>query len=212
MIKAVVFDLDGTLTNTLGDIAFAMNRALRMNGLPEHEERAYCRMIGGGVFKLVERAVGEHADKRDDVYRDYQAYYSQHAMDTTHPYAGVPEMLKALEDRSIKLAIFSNKPHADTVRVAGHFFPDVNFAAVRGQMQGVPVKPDPAGALAVAEALDCKPEEFLYLGDMAVDPICAANAGMHGVGVTWGFGDRESLKASPAEHIIDDPMQILDLL
>ena len=212
MIKAVVFDLDGTLTNTLSDIAFSMNRALRMNGLPEHEERAYCRMIGGGVFKLVERAVGEYIDKRDDVYRDYQAYYSQHAMDTTRPYDGVQEMLSALQERGIALAIFSNKPHKDVLNVVKHFFPTVDFKDVRGQMPDVPVKPDPAGALAVAEVLGVKPEEFLYLGDMAVDPICAANAGMHGVAVTWGFGDRASLEASPAEFIIDEPMQVLDLL
>ncbi|MBQ5911213.1 MAG: HAD-IA family hydrolase, partial [Clostridia bacterium] len=96
----------------------------------------------------------------------------------------VQEMLSALQERGIALAIFSNKPHKDVLNVVKHFFPTVDFKDVRGQMPDVPVKPDPAGALAVAEVLGVKPEEFLYLGDMAVDPICAANAGMHGVAVS----------------------------
>ena len=212
MIKAVVFDLDGTLTNTLGDIATSMNRALRLHGLPEHEELAYTKMIGNGVFKLVERAVGDHPDKLDAVYQTYQAYYSQHAMDTTHPYDGVHEMLLALAERGISLCVFSNKPHADTVNVVAKFFPDVPFWMVRGQMPGFPVKPNPAGALVIAQSVGAEPDEFLYLGDMAVDMQCAQNADMHGVAVTWGFGDRASLEASPAEHIIDTPMQVLDLL
>ena len=105
MIKAVVFDLDGTLTNTIGDIARSMNYALRQNGLPEHEESAYVRMIGGGVHKLVDRAIGSRSDMHDAVYQTYQPYYSQHAMDTTCPYDGVPEMLAALAERGLQLEI-----------------------------------------------------------------------------------------------------------
>lgn len=212
MIKAVLFDLDGTLTNTLGDIAASMNRALRLNGLPEHEEKDYCRMIGNGVQKLVERATGGCAEKHEAVYQTYQQYYSLHAMDTTRPYDGVPEMLAALTARGVKLCVFSNKPHPDAVSVVARFFPDVPFSDVRGAMPGVPVKPDAAGALAAAEKLGCAPDEFLYLGDMAVDVNCARNAGMHSVGVTWGFGTADSLREANAEHLIDHPMDVINLL
>ncbi len=212
MIKAVVFDLDGTLTNTLGDIANSMNYALRLHGLPEHETQAYCRMIGDGVHKLVERAVAGRDDLHDAVYQTYQAYYSQHAMDTTAPFDGVLDMLAALQERGLKLAVFSNKPHPDTVKVVAHCLAGVKFDAVRGAMPDVPVKPDPAGAFAVAEALGVKPEEFLYLGDMRPDMVCAKNAGMHSVGVTWGFGTAESLREANAEYVIDHPMELIGIL
>ena len=212
MIKAVVFDLDGTLTNTIGDIARSMNYALRQNGLPEHEESAYVRMIGGGVHKLVDRAIGSRSDMHDAVYQTYQPYYSQHAMDTTCPYDGVPEMLAALTERGLQLAVFSNKPHPDTQKVVAHCLADAKFDVVRGAMPDVPVKPDPAGAFAVAEALGVKPEEFLYLGDMSVDIVCAKNAGMHSVGVTWGFGTAESLHEAGAEYVIDHPAELLNIL
>jgi len=113
-----------------------------------------------------------------------------------------------LQKQGVKLCVFSNKPHADTCRVVEHFFPEVHFAAVRGQMEGVPVKPDPAGALAMAEALGVAPADFLYLGDTDVDMICARNAGMHPVGVTWGFRDEEELRSAGAERLIHHPMDL----
>lgn len=203
-----MFDLDGTLTNTLEDIAFAMNRALRIHGLPEHPVEKYRYLVGSGARMLAKRAVGERDDVLENVLQTYQAYYQEHNLDRTAPYDGVTEMLQALQARGVKLCVFSNKPHADTCRVVEHFFPGIDFAAVRGQMEGVPVKPDPAGALAMAEALGVAPADFLYLGDTDVDMICARNAGMHPVGVTWGFRDEEELRSAGAERLIHHPMDL----
>lgn len=209
MIRAVVFDLDGTLTNTLDDIADAMNRSLRLHGLPEWPVEAYRYLVGDGAKKLAERAVRERQELALSVQKQYQAYYEKHTRVKTQPYAGVPEMLRALQGRGVPLAVFSNKPDADTKGVVGHFFPDIAFAAVRGQLEGVPVKPDPAGAFAVAEQLGVEPGEVLYLGDTSTDMQCALNAGMHPVGALWGFRTEEELRSSGAECVIDKPQDIL---
>lgn len=209
MYRAVLFDLDGTLTNTLEDIAFAMNRALRLNGLPEHPVNAYRYFVGDGVHMLVRRAIGERQEMEDAVFHTYQDYYKEHNLDRTRPYDGVPEMLAALQEKGLKLCVFSNKPDADTRRVVAHFFPQVNFVVVRGQVEGVPVKPDPAGALAVAAECGIAPENFLYLGDTDVDMLCAQRAGMHPVGVTWGFRTAEELEKAGAERLIDHPTKTL---
>lgn len=209
MYQAVLFDLDGTLTNTLEDIAFAMNRALRLHGLPEYPVDAYRYLVGNGAKVLAQRAVGERKELAEDVQRTYQAYYQEHSLDRTQPYEGIPELLAELQRRGVKLCVFSNKPHEDTCRVVEHFFPQVDFAVVRGQMDGVPVKPDPAGALAAAEAVGVAPEDFLYLGDTDVDMRCAQNAGMHPIGVTWGFRTAEELLAAGAERLIGKPLELL---
>lgn len=209
MIQAVLFDLDGTLTNTLEDIAFAMNRALGLHHLPQHPVDAYRYMVGNGAKVLAQRAVGERSDLAEQVQRDYQAYYEKHNLVHTRPYAGIPELLSALQAKGYKLCVFSNKPHADTCRVVAHFFPTVDFAEVRGQQEGVPVKPDPAGALLVAEKLNIPPENFLYLGDTDVDMLCAQQAGMHPVGVAWGFRGAEELRKAGAEKILTKPDELL---
>lgn len=209
MYQAVLFDLDGTLTNTLEDIAFAMNRSLRLHGLPEYPVEAYRYLVGNGARVLARRAVGEHAELAESVQQTYQAYYQEHSLERTRPYDGVPELLQALQARGVKLCVFSNKPHADTCRVVQHYFPQVDFAVVRGQMEGVPVKPDPAGALAAAEQMNVAPEDVLYLGDTDVDMHCALRAGMHPVGAAWGFRDARELQEAGAERVIQHPMDLL---
>ena len=209
MIKAVLFDLDGTLTNTLQDIADAMNRALRLHGLPEWPLEAYRYLVGDGAKKLAERAVRERQELALSVQREYQAYYETHTMVTTQPYDGVPEMLRALEEQGYKLAVFSNKPDADTKNVVAHFFPEVGWSVVRGQAAGVPVKPDPTGALAAAEAMGVSPDEVLYLGDTSTDMACARNAGMHPVGAVWGFRTAQELTDSGAEWLARHPADIV---
>lgn len=211
-IQAALFDLDGTLTNTLEDIADAMNRALRLHDLPTFPTDAYRYLVGDGVKKLAERACRERADLVDSVRQTYQAYYATHTQVKTRPYDGVPEMLAALMDRGIHLAVFSNKPHADTCGVVAHYFPTVRFEVVRGQVEGVPVKPDPAGALAIAREMGVAPEDFVYLGDTAVDMHCAVNAGMRPVGALWGFRDAEELLAGGAVALLDRPMDLLTYL
>lgn len=209
MIRAVLFDLDGTLTNTLEDIAFAMNRALRLHHLPEHPVDAYRYLVGNGARVLAQRAVSEKKEMAESVQQAYQAYYERHNLVRTRPYDGISALLEGLQARGLKLCVFSNKPHADTCRVVAHFFPEVDFAAVRGQMEGVPVKPDPAGALLVAKELDIPPEDFLYLGDTDVDMLCARQAGMHPVGAAWGFRGAEELRQAGAERILQKPEELL---
>ena len=211
MYKAVLFDLDGTLTDTLADIAAAMNRALRLHELPTWPVDAYRYLVGNGAKVLSERCVRERQELSAAVRQTYQAYYETHNLVQTKPYEGVPEMLQALVDRGIRLAVFSNKPDADTKAVVRHFFPQIPFAAVRGQVEGVPVKPDPAGAFALAAEMGLAPGEFLYLGDTAVDMQCARNAGMHPVGALWGFRTAEELRESGAERLIARPGDLLNI-
>lgn len=209
MIQAVLFDLDGTLTDTLEDIAFAMNRALGMHRLPQHPVDAYRYMVGNGAKVLAQRAVGDRADLAEQVQRDYQTYYEKHNLVHTRPYEGIPELLGALQAKGLKLCVFSNKPHADTFHVVEHFFPMVGFAEIRGQQEGVPVKPDPTGALLVAQALNIPPEDFLYLGDTDVDMLCAQRAGMHPMGAAWGFRGEDELRKAGAERVLTHPEQLL---
>lgn len=211
-VKAALFDLDGTLTNTLNDIANAMNRSLRLHGLQEFSVNDYRYLVGDGVKKLAERVCRGRTELEDSVRQAYQAYYRDHAQEQTAPYDGVSDMLQALQRQGIRLAVFSNKPHADTCAVVEHYFPDVAFEVVRGQMEDTPVKPDPAGALAVAAAMQLKPEEFVYLGDTATDMRCAVNAGMHPIGVLWGFRTAEELLESGAQALIEHPSQLMGQL
>ena len=212
MIRAVLFDLDGTLTNTLDDIADAMNRSLRLHGLPEWPVDAYRYLVGDGAKKLAERAVRGRRELALSVQREYQAYYQEHTRVKTKPYDGVPEMLRALQDRGIPLAVFSNKPDADTKNVVAYYFPEIRWTVVRGQVEGVPVKPDPAGALAVAEALGASPDDVLYVGDTSTDMQCALNAGMHPVGVLWGFRTEAELRENGAEKLTAQPEDVLTML
>ena len=209
MYKAVLFDLDGTLTNTLEDIADAMNRALRLHDLPPWPVDAYRYLVGNGAKVLAQRCVRERQEMAQSVQQTYQAWYETHNLVKTRPYEGVPEMLSALAERGLQLAVFSNKPDADTKAVVRHFFPEVPFAVVRGQVEGVPVKPDPAGSLLVAREMSLTPDEFLYLGDTAVDMTCAIAAGMHPVGALWGFRTEEELRRNGAEHLAMRPNDLL---
>ena len=208
MIKAVLFDLDGTLTDTIRDISDAMNYALQQHGLPGWTVAEYCYLVGDGAKKLAERAVRGRQDLALSVQKTYQAYYETHNLVTSKPYDGIPEMLAELQRRGYKLAVFSNKPDADTKNVVAHYFPQVKWDVVRGQMEGIPVKPDPMGAFAAAEAMGVAPDEVLYLGDTSTDMRCAVNAGMHPVGVLWGFRKEDELRNSGAEVIIAHPREI----
>lgn len=212
LIKAVLFDLDGTLTDTLRDIADAMNHSLRLHSLPEWPVDAYRYLVGDGAKKLAERAVRERHELALSVQKAYQSFYETHNLVTTKPYDGIPEMLAALHARGIKLAVFSNKPDADTKNVVRHFFPDIPWTSVRGQVSGIPVKPDPTGAFLTAQALGEAPEDILYLGDTATDMLCARNAGMVPVGALWGFRTEDELRESGATCCLAHPSELPGLL
>ena len=212
MKKAVVFDLDGTLINSLPDISAAMNRSLRKFGLPEFEEDAYKFKVGNGVIKLTERSVGERTDKMDDVLHTYMEDYAQNCRIASYAYPGVAEMLQALVARGMHVCVLSNKDQADTESVMSYYFPAVRFSVIRGRVPGVPLKPDPAPALLIARALAVDPADCWYVGDTATDMNCGNAAGMETVGVLWGFRPREELTAGGAQHLITEPREFLELV
>ena len=211
-MKAVLFDLDGTLTDTIDDIADAMNLALRKFGLPEHPVDDYKYMVGNGARKLAQRAVGDRQDLFPSVLDAYQKQYETHNAVKTHAYPGITELLNALTERGIRICVLSNKPDADTQNVVRHYFPSVSFDAIQGQLDCIPVKPDPAGAIMLAERLGIKPGDFAYLGDTYVDMTCARSAGMHPYGVLWGFRTAQELMESGAEALLEKPLDLLKYL
>jgi phosphoglycolate phosphatase len=212
VFRGVVFDLDGTLLDTLTDLADCLNRVLQRHGLPTHPRDAFRMFIGDGLRMLVQRAMP--ADSRDPVRIDslaaqMNAEYADHWADQTRPYEGIAEMLRGLVAGGLYLAVLSNKPDEFTSPAVRQFFPDIPFAVVRGARPEVPRKPDPAGALQIAAGAGLAPAEFLYLGDSGTDMQTAVRAGMFPVGVLWGFRDADELNANGAAHLLDHPRRLL---
>lgn len=208
---AFLFDLDGTLLNTLEDIADAMNDALRSFSLPPRETGEYRFLVGNGVKVLAERAVGDHPELAEQVRAAYQRRYETHLRVKTRPYDGMTETLRALSAAGIPLCVLSNKPDADTRKLIAECFPEIPFAHVQGQRSGVPRKPDPAAALAIADIVGVPPERMIYVGDSGVDMVCAGRAGMPAVGVLWGFRSREELAENGAAWLINRPEELLTI-
>ncbi len=211
MKKGVVFDLDGTLIHSLPDIAAAMNRSLAKYGLPGFEEAAYKYKVGNGVLKLTERCVGERKDLYDAVKAAYMEDYARNNRVNSRPFRGVEDMLRALLQRGVPAAVLTNKDQGDAESMLRHFFPDIAFAAIQGRCEGVPLKPDPAGALLIARKFGADPADCLYVGDTSTDMNCGTAAGMETVGVLWGYRPREELTANGARHLISDPMELINL-
>lgn len=213
--KAVLFDLDGTLLNTIDDLANSMNAVLERSGHPTHGIEAYKYFVGDGMRNLVKRALPE--DRRDDGTIDrslaeMKQEYSRRWDDRTQPYEGIPELLDALSENNLKLAVLSNKADEFTKLIIAKLLPRWHFEAVMGETAGVPKKPDPAGAIRISRQLGIKPEEFLYLGDTDVDMKTAASTGMYAVGVLWGFRKADELVKGGARILIPRPCALLDLL
>lgn len=214
-VKLAIFDLDGTLLDTIGDLAASCDVVMQMNGLPQHTTDEYRQMVGRGILRLVEAAIPEQMrspEYVEKVRRDFVAYYLDHIDLHTHPYNGIPELINAMTERGVKIAVASNKFQAGTERLIRSFFPDVEFVAVLGQRVGVPLKPDPQIDLEIIEAAGVEPSETLHIGDSGVDMQTAHAAGVRAVGVTWGFRSREELAESGADVIVDHPEEILNLL
>ncbi|NOX53686.1 MAG: HAD family hydrolase [Planctomycetes bacterium] len=215
MVRGVCFDLDGTLLDTLHDIADAANSVLRQYSCPPHPVDAYRLMIGDGVNVLFQRALPpDRQDPEliqqcaDGFRRAYAECWNVH----TKPYPGIPELLDALTRRGLKLAVLSNKPHKHTRDCVAAYLSRWRFETVLGQRDDVPRKPDPAGAHEAAAEMGLPPEQILYLGDTAVDMQTARAAGMFPVGALWGYRSAEELRQAGAEVLIDRPSELLNLL
>lgn len=213
MKHAVIFDLDGTLLNTLGDLRAATNHALEVRGLPPHSMEEIRQFIGNGIRLLICRAMpkGTPEAEIDAALDDFKAYYAAHIHDRTVPYDGIPQLLTALRKRGIKVAVLSNKIDSASQQLIEYFFPgktDVVF----GEHVGVPRKPDPTSCRMVMQQLGVQPEQVLYVGDSGTDMQTAKNAGLYAVGVTWGFRSKEVLLEYGADILVHRPEQILQIL
>ncbi len=213
MKHAVIFDLDGTLLNTLGDLRAATNHALEVRGLPPHSMEEIRQFIGNGIRLLIRRAMPEGTPEAeiDAALDDFKAYYAAHIHDRTVPYDGIPQLLTALRKRGIKVAVLSNKIDSASQQLIDYFFPE-KTDVVFGEHVGVPRKPDPTSCRMVMQQLGVQPEQVLYVGDSGTDMQTAKNAGLYAVGVTWGFRSKEVLLKYGADVLVHRPEQILQIL
>ena len=214
-MDAVIFDLDGTLADTLQDIAEAMNRALAARGMPQHPVVAYRPLIGGGARDHPGQVLPPDAPAQAPAHQRLAAFrhdYFARPIVHTRAYSGMPELLAELARRDVKLGVLSNKPDAPTRAIVSALFPGVPFAAVYGDRPPLPRKPDPKTALMLAQELGLRPERCVLVGDTSIDVQTALAAGMLPVGVLWGFRDRAELEASGAKHVIAEPAALLHIL
>ncbi len=211
----VIFDLDGTLLNTLQDLSHAANHALQTCGFSPISVEECCQFVGNGVTKLLERALPSGQQTPANVARLKQSfftYYNTHLTDFTRPYPGIVEVLSALQTRGVKLAVASNKYQTATERLIQHFFPKILFVSVWGQRESIPLKPHPQVVQSIMATAGETVAHTLYVGDSEVDMQTAQNAGVKACGVTWGFRSREALAAFYPDYLIDTPRQLLTRL
>ena len=212
--KTYIFDQDGTLLDTLGDLAASVNFALRTYGMPEHSIDDVRQFVGNGVRKLMERAIPDGADNPlfEEAYATFRQYYMAHSLDTTRPYEGIPETLAALKARGCRLAVVSNKMMAATQALCNHFFPDtIEVAIGEHEAEGIRKKPAPDTVIAALKALGVGKEDAVYVGDSDVDIQTARNSGLPCISVLWGFRDRSFLQQHGAETFISTPSDLLSL-
>ena len=214
MKQLVIFDLDGTLLNTIADLAASTNYALRGCGYREHRVGEYLYFVGNGITKLFERALPEAARTAENVAHMrtlFLEYYTEHNTDHTRPYDGIVRLLDELSGQGVKLAVASNKYQAGTEKLVAHYFPRVPFVAVLGQREGVPTKPAPDIVYDIMQRAGVEKVDTLYVGDSDVDMCTARAAGVESAGVTWGFRGRDELNRAGAAHLVDTPDGILHL-
>ena len=228
--KLVIFDLDGTLLNTIDDLAVSANYALRQHGYPEHELPAYRYFVGNGITKLIERALPEAERCEPTILQlreEFVGYYQRHKTDLTRPYPGIPELLSHLSAKGIQLAVASNKYHQGTVELIRHYFGDLvqvtcgerpdtprkpDPTLFRSQRGHIPAKPDPAIVYEILHLTGITPADALYIGDSGVDMQTARRSGITSIGVSWGFRPRQELTENGACHIVDRPEEIIRYL
>lgn len=214
MYKLVVFDLDGTLLDTLDDLTASTNAALLTHGFPIRTKEEVRSFIGDGIVKLLERSVGiENYPRIQEMVLDFRAYYGEHCKDATRPYAGVLSLLQTLREKGLKLAVLSNKVHAATQELIADYFPDT-FDVVMGENEaaGIKRKPSPVALLKIMETLNVKETETAYVGDSEVDIQTAKNAGVDCISVCWGFKAKEFLEEHGAQKIVDTALALKETL
>lgn len=212
--KAILFDLDGTLLNTISDIGTATNAALLRSGYGAHPIGDYENMVGHGLRNLVSKALpAKSAESEiDAVFKATLQEYEHCYAKETHPYPGIESMLKQLKEHGVRLSILSNKNHEFTVKIVDTLLAKWNFEFVYGSRDGIPKKPDPQGAIEIARLMKLEPSEFLFLGDSSTDVKTALACGMFPVGVSWGYRSAEDIKSAGAEVIIENPDELLKIL
>ena len=211
----VFFDLDGTILDTLADLADGANRVCALHGWPEHPLEAYKRFVGNGAGKLLERVAPPEAELtaelREQMMEEFTAYYSAHSADKTAPYPGMPRALERLRAAGVRLAVLTNKPHGAALSTVERYYPGI-FDAVQGAVPGVPLKPDPAALLRLMERTGGLRESSLFVGDSNVDIRTAKNAGLLSCGVLWGFRTREELEGEGADFIVSAAPELTELI
>lgn len=216
MKKAVVFDLDGTLSDTIVSIAYCANRALEKFGLQTFENDRYKKFVGDGAAELIRRTLRNQPTDRMDLYEqviaEYMRLFAVDCMYQVKPYEGIPQLLGELKKRGIRIAVFSNKPHKNTCMVIHDLFGDDIFDVIQGQVEEIAKKPSPDGVFLISEKLGIPVEEMLYMGDTDTDMQTGKNAGAFTIGVLWGFRDRAELEENHADAIIAHPSQLLEYL
>lgn len=213
-MKAFIFDLDGTLINSLEDLADAVNMMLEDNGFPKRPLELFPQFIGEGVQKLVEQALPQQSVSTinlEKLVAGYQRYYETTWKNKTRPYDGIAEVINFLRQRGMKIAVLSNKPHHFTKLCCDHFFPAGSFDAVIGAREGVPRKPHPQAAHELASQLGVSTSDCAYVGDSGLDMQFAVNAGMYPVGVLWGFRGEDELRENGAQQLCKTPKELLEL-
>lgn len=213
--RLAIFDLDGTLLNTIADLATATNQALDACGFPTHPIEAYPFFVGNGINKLFERALPAEARTEENVLRiraHFLPYYDEHNADLSRPYPGIPQLLENLQAAGIQVAVASNKYHRATEKLIRHYFPTIRFAAILGQREGVPIKPHPQIVEDILALVPVSKEEVIYIGDSGVDMQTALNAGVESIGVTWGFRPREELLQNSPTHLADTAEEIENII
>ncbi len=212
MKRTFIFDLDGTLLDTLQDLAASTNYALRQYGMPEHSVNEVRQFVGNGVRKLMERAVPDGANIQfEEVFSAFRQHYMEHSLDTTKPYDGIAEVLAELQKRGHKMAVVSNKMMAATQDLVAHFFPEIDVAIGENEAEGIRKKPAPDAVLEALKRLGVEKENAVYVGDSDVDLQTARNSGLPCISVLWGFRDREFLLAHGATCFVERPEELLTL-
>lgn len=215
MFKAVIFDLDGTLLNTLDDLADSANEMLSNNRFPVHPINSYKYFVGDGVEILIKRTLPDNTKDEfllKKLVKEFKAIYHLKMFIKTKPYDGIIDLLKELNRRSFPICILSNKPHMETLMLVKKKLKGIKFKIVKGARNKIPKKPDPMQALLISEQLNIPPDDFLYAGDTDIDMKTAVNAGMKGIGVLWGFREKKELIENGAKMIIEQPEDLLKFI